>query len=84
LTAGLGNRTVLILAMGVGAFIPPIGVGFYVSAAVASAELEPAAKAMIPYAIVLILAVLLIALVPELVLQHLSEAHGQGVARSGS
>ena len=70
---------VLILAMGVGAFIPPIGVGFYVSAAVAGAELEPAAKTMIPYAIVLVLAVLLIAFVPEitLVLPRLVEGHGQ-------
>jgi tripartite ATP-independent transporter DctM subunit len=77
---------VLILAMGVGAFIPPIGVGFYVSAAVAGAELEPAAKTMIPYAIVLILAVLLIAFVPEitLLLPHLSEGHGPGVVHSGS
>jgi TRAP-type C4-dicarboxylate transport system permease large subunit len=69
----------LILAMGVGAFIPPIGVGFYVSAAVAGAELEAAARTMIPYAIVLILAVLLIAFVPEitLLLPHLTEVHAQ-------
>ena len=69
---------VLILAMGVGAFIPPIGVGFYVSAAVAGAELEPAAKTMIPYAIVLVLAVLLIAFVPAitLVLPRLLEGRG--------
>ncbi len=59
---------VLILAMGVGAFIPPIGVGFYVSAAVAGADIESAARTMLPYAIVLILAVLLIAFVPEITL----------------
>ena len=69
---------VLILAMGVGAFIPPIGVGFYVSAAVAGADIESAAKTMIPYAVVLVLAVLLIAFVPEitLVLPRLLEGHG--------
>jgi tripartite ATP-independent transporter DctM subunit len=69
---------VLILAMGVGAFIPPIGVGFYVSAAVAGADIESAARAMIPYAIVLVLAVLLIAFVPQitLILPHLIEGHG--------
>jgi tripartite ATP-independent transporter DctM subunit len=69
---------VLILAMGVGAFIPPIGVGFYVSAAVAGADIESAARTMIPYAIVLILAVLLIAFVPEitLVLPRLLEGNG--------
>jgi len=68
---------VLILAMGVGAFIPPIGVGFYVSAAVAGSDLESAARTMIPYAVVLVLAVLLIAFVPEitLVLPRLLEGH---------
>jgi len=59
---------VLILAMGVGAFIPPIGVGFYVSAAVAGADIESAARTMLPYAVVLVLAVLLIAFVPEITL----------------
>jgi tripartite ATP-independent transporter DctM subunit len=69
---------VLILAMGVGAFIPPIGVGFYVSAAVAGADIESAARTMIPYAVVLVLAVLLIAFVPDitLILPRLLEGHG--------
>jgi tripartite ATP-independent transporter DctM subunit len=69
---------VLILAMGVGAFIPPIGVGFYVSAAVAGADIESAARTMLPYAVVLVLAVLLIAFVPEitLVLPRLVEGRG--------
>lgn len=68
---------VLILAMGVGAFIPPIGVGFYVSAAVAGSDIESAARTMVPYAVVLVLAVLLIAFVPEitLVLPRLLEGH---------
>jgi TRAP-type C4-dicarboxylate transport system permease large subunit len=56
----------LILAMGVGAFIPPIGVGFYVSAAVAGSDIEAAARTMVPYAVVLVLAVLLIAFVPDI------------------
>ncbi len=53
--------------------LPPIGVGFYVSAAVAGSDIESAARTMIPYAIVLVLAVLLIAFVPQitLVLPHL-------------
>ncbi len=59
---------VLILAMGVGAFIPPIGVGFYVSAAVAGSDIESAARTMIPYAVVLVLAVLLIAFIPDITL----------------
>jgi tripartite ATP-independent transporter DctM subunit len=67
----------LILAMGVGAFIPPIGVGFYVSAAVAGSDIEAAAKAMLPYALVLLLAVLLIAFVPDitLIVPRLVEGH---------
>ncbi len=70
---GIQYSIVLILAMGVGAFIPPIGVGFYVSAAVAGSDIESAARAMLPYAVVLVLAVLLIAFVPQitLVLPHL-------------
>jgi len=69
---------VLILAMGVGAFLPPIGVGFYVSAAVAGADIESTARTMIPYAVVLVLAVLLIAFVPDitLILPRLVEGHG--------
>jgi tripartite ATP-independent transporter DctM subunit len=67
----------LILAMGVGAFIPPIGVGFYVSAAVAGSEFESAARTMIPYAVVLVLAVLLIAFVPDitLIVPRMVEGH---------
>jgi tripartite ATP-independent transporter DctM subunit len=65
---GVQYGIVLILAMGVGAFVPPIGVGFYVSAAVAGASIEDAARTMIPYVIVLILAVLLIAFVPWITL----------------
>ena len=59
---------VLILAMGVGAFIPPIGIGFYVSASVVGSDLESAARTMLPYAVVLVLAVLLIAFVPAITL----------------
>jgi len=69
---------VLILAMGVGAFIPPIGVGFYVSAAVAGADIESAARTMLPYAVVLVLAVLLIAFVPEITLLVPRLVEGRG------
>ena len=64
---------VLILAMGVGAFMPPVGIGFYVAAAVAGAKVEPAARAMLPFLAVLVAAVLLIALIPQLslVVPHL-------------
>lgn len=59
---------VLILAMGIGAFMPPIGIGFYVAVAVAGGSLERSARAMLPYLVVLIAAVVLVALVPEITL----------------
>lgn len=69
---GVQYGIVLILAMGIGAFMPPIGIGFFVAAAVAESRFEGAARAMLPYLLVLVLAVLLIAFVPQitLVLPH--------------
>ncbi len=59
---------VLILAMGVGAFMPPIGIGFFVSAAVAESRFDSAARAMLPYLATLVAAVVLVALVPQITL----------------
>ena len=55
---------VIILAMGIGIFIPPIGIGFYIACAVTGSRIEPAAKTMVPYLVVLILGVLAVAFVP--------------------
>jgi TRAP-type C4-dicarboxylate transport system permease large subunit len=55
---------VLIIAMGIGAFIPPAGVGFYVCCAIARTPIEEASRAMIPYLVVLILGLLIVAFVP--------------------
>lgn len=55
---------VLLIAMGIGAFLPPVGVGFYVSCAVAGTKIGPAARAMVPYAVVLIVGLLIVAFVP--------------------
>jgi tripartite ATP-independent transporter DctM subunit len=62
----------LIIAMGVGAFMPPAGVGFYVCCAVAKAPLEAASRAMIPYLVVLLIGLLVVTFVPwfTLVLPH--------------
>ncbi len=59
---------VLLLAMGIGAFMPPIGIGFYVACAVAESPMEGAARTMLPYLAVLILAVVLIAFCPSITL----------------
>lgn len=55
---------VIILAMGIGIFIPPIGIGFYIACAVAESRIEAASRAMIPYLIVLVLGVLAVAFIP--------------------
>ena len=55
---------VILLAMGIGIFIPPIGICFYISCAVAEADVEASARTMLPYLAVLILGVLTVAFVP--------------------
>ena len=55
---------VLLIAMGIGLFMPPIGVGFYVSCAVCETTIEKSTRAMIPFLVVLFLGLLLVALVP--------------------
>jgi len=55
---------VLVIAMGVGCFIPPIGVGFYVTCAICETSLEKSSRAMLPYIIMLCIGLLVVALVP--------------------
>lgn len=55
---------VLLIAMGVGAFMPPVGVGFYVACAVVGTGIEGAARIMLPYLAVLVLGLLIVAFVP--------------------
>src|SRR5579884_1445820 len=55
---------VLLVAMGIGAFLPPVGVGFYVACAIMRTDIERASRAMIPYLLVLIVGLLLVAFVP--------------------
>ncbi len=68
---------VMLLAMGIGIFIPPIGICFYISCAVAEADVEATSKAMLPYLIVLIAGVLAVAFVPWFthILPYLVEGH---------
>ncbi len=65
---GVQYATVLLLAMGVGAFMPPVGVGFYVACAVAESRVERSAREMVPYLVVLVLSIGLIAFVPWITL----------------
>ncbi|MGB6536114.1 MAG: TRAP transporter large permease subunit [Xanthobacteraceae bacterium] len=55
---------VLLIAMGVGAFLPPAGVGFYVACAVVRTDIESATRAMMPYLVVLLIGLAIVAFVP--------------------
>jgi TRAP-type C4-dicarboxylate transport system permease large subunit len=55
---------VLLVAMGIGAFLPPLGVGFYIACSVVRANADRATRAMTPYFAVLIAGVVLVAFVP--------------------
>jgi tripartite ATP-independent transporter DctM subunit len=55
---------VLLVAMGIGAFLPPLGVGFYIACSVVRAHADRATRAMIPYFAVLLIGVMLVAYVP--------------------
>jgi TRAP-type C4-dicarboxylate transport system permease large subunit len=59
---------VLLIAIGIGAFLPPLGVGFYVCCSVAGTMIGPTARTMWPYAGVLIAGLLIVAFVPWLTL----------------
>ena len=55
---------VLIIAMGIGGFMPLAGVGFYVCCAVMRSDIEGASRATLPYLIVVLVGLLIVAFVP--------------------
>jgi tripartite ATP-independent transporter DctM subunit len=55
---------VLIIAMGIGGFMPLAGVGFYVCCAIMRSDVERASRAMLPYLIMVIIGLLIVAFVP--------------------
>ena len=55
---------ILVIAMGVGAFMPPAGIGFYVCCAIQRTNVEEASRAMMPYLAVLVAGLLFVAFVP--------------------
>jgi len=59
---------VLIIAMGVGGFMPLAGVGFYVCCAIMRADIEAASRAMLPYLGMVLVGLLIVAFVPWLAL----------------
>ena len=69
---------VLIIAMGIGGFMPFAGVGFYVCCAVMRCDIETASRAMLPYLVMLLAGLLIVAFVPwfTLALPHYFGFHG--------
>jgi len=55
---------ILVIATGFGSYLPAIGLGFYVACVILQTTIEGSGRAMVPYIIVLILGLLLVALVP--------------------
>jgi tripartite ATP-independent transporter DctM subunit len=55
---------VAVLAMGVGLFSPPLGIGFFSACAIGKAEPENAFRPILPYLGVLLVALLVVAYVP--------------------
>jgi TRAP-type C4-dicarboxylate transport system permease large subunit len=55
---------VLIVAMGIGGFMPLAGVGFYVCCAIMRCDIERASRAMLPYLLVVLVGLLVVAFVP--------------------
>jgi tripartite ATP-independent transporter DctM subunit len=64
--SGVHYALVLIIAMGVGGFMPLAGVGFYVCCAVMRCDIEAASRAMLPYLAVVLAGLLIVAFVPSL------------------
>jgi TRAP-type C4-dicarboxylate transport system permease large subunit len=62
---------VAVLAMGVGLFSPPLGVGFYAACAIGKANPDESVLPILPYLAALILALVIIALVPWISLAFL-------------
>jgi TRAP-type C4-dicarboxylate transport system permease large subunit len=58
----------LIIAMGIGLFAPPLGIGLYTACAVGEVPMERVAGPIMKYLAVIAIALLLIAFVPSITL----------------
>jgi TRAP-type C4-dicarboxylate transport system permease large subunit len=59
---------VAVLAMGIGLFAPPLGVGYYAACAIGKASAETAAARVGPYIAALVVALIVIAAFPQITL----------------
>lgn len=58
----------VVAALGLGLFVPPFGVGFFIACALGRTTVEQAARAYVPYVIALVLGLLVVAFVPWITL----------------
>jgi tripartite ATP-independent transporter DctM subunit len=56
--------TVVVAATGIGLFLPPIGVGFFIACGIARTTVDRATGAMMPYVVMMCLGLLVVILVP--------------------
>ena len=57
--------TVMVIAMGLGLFAPPIGLGLFATCAITGTEVRDVARPMVKYLAVLLLTLVLLVLVPS-------------------
>src|SRR5262249_36182058 len=58
----------VVASLGLGLFVPPFGIGFFIACALGRTGVEAAARAYVPYVIALLLGLLLVAFVPWITL----------------
>jgi C4-dicarboxylate transporter DctM subunit len=59
---------VIVAAVGIGLFLPPIGVGLFIACGIADLSVDRATRAMLPFVAVLVIGLVIIILVPEITL----------------
>jgi len=59
---------VIVAAVGIGLFLPPIGVGLFIACGIADLSVDRATRAMMPFVVVLVIGLVIIILVPEITL----------------
>jgi C4-dicarboxylate transporter, DctM subunit len=59
---------VIVAAVGIGLFLPPIGVGLFIACSIADLSVDRATRAMLPFVLVLSIGLLIIVLVPWITL----------------
>lgn len=64
---------VVILAMGIGLFAPPFGVGYYAACAIGRIDPDAGMKRIVPYIIALVIGVIIVALVPQITTVFISK-----------